>query len=464
VSDATLSTTKLPPSPETSAALFVVLTAHEPWAQSSRHALAGIMQVEVLRGERAVERGRELVLVLPDRRLSSKHARLRLVGGRWHVEDLDSKNGVFRNGVAVAGRAALEDGDVLEMGRSFFVFRARQTPAPGEPLDRMADALPAVAPGLVSLMPGLAARFAELARAAASDLPIMLYGETGTGKEVAARAVHTLSQRRGPLTPINCGALPRSLLEAELFGFKKGSFSGALEDKAGLIAASHRGTLFLDEVAELPLDGQAALLRVLQEREVLAIGTSRAQPVDLRVVSATHRNLEAAVAAGQFRADLHARLGGFKLVLPPLRERREDLGMIVQALLDRLAPGAQHVLSHAAARMLFARTWPNNVRELERALHVATVMAHDTTLELADEPEAAPPPPPRLRRRDHERRAELERLLREHHGNVTAVARALGKAREQVHRWIKRAGLDPEQFRGASSSTAATRPTTTKST
>jgi transcriptional regulator with GAF, ATPase, and Fis domain len=454
VSDATLSTTKLPPPPESSAVLFAVLTAREPWATSSRHALTGVTQVEIRRGERSVERSRELVLALPDRRLSSKHARLLLADGTWHLEDLGSKNGSFRNGTAVAGRVLLNDGDVIEVGRSFFVFRSQQPLAPDQPLDLVADASYVVAPGLVSLMPRLAARYSELARAAASDLPVVLCGETGTGKEVVARVVHELSRRRGTLTPVNCGALPRSLFEAELFGFKKGSFSGAIEDRAGLIAASHRGTLFLDEVAELPLDGQAALLRVLQEREVLAIGTTRAQPVDLRLISATHRNLEAAVASGQFRADLHARLGGFKLVLPPLRERREDLGLIVQALLARLAPGTQRVLSHAAARALFSRPWPGNVRELERALQLATVMSGDATLELADEPEVPPPPPvppprpPRLRTRDHGRRAELERLLREHHGNVAAVARALGKAREQVHRWIKRAGLDSDQFRG----------------
>lgn len=449
--EATLTTNEMAVPPRGDAALFVVLTAHEPWVSSSRHLLTGVTQVDVRRGARAIDRGRDLVLALPDRRLSSLHGRLRFEDGRWQVEDLGSKNGVFCNGTAVVERTPLEDGDVLEMGRSFFVFRTGQMLAPDEPLDQSADALPAVAPGLVSLVPPLAARFADLARAAASQLPIVLCGETGTGKELAARAVHALSRRRGPLTSINCGALPRSLLESELFGFKKASFTGAMQDKVGLIAASHRGTLFLDEVAELPLDGQTALLRVLQEREVLAIGTTRAQPVDLRVVSATHRSLEAAVASGQFRADLYARLGGLKVVLPPLRERREDLAMIVQAVLERLGPGQQYVLSHAAARALFARTRPGNVRELERALHVATVMARDTALELIDEPyeaAAVPPGSPRLRHRDRERRAELERLLREHRGNVASVARALGKAREQVHRWIKRAGLDPDHFRG----------------
>ena len=451
--ESTLTTNVAPAQPARAAALFVVLTAHQPWAPSSRHILTGVARVDVRRGARGVDRGQDLVLALPDRRLSSLHGRLRLERGRWHVEDLGSKNGVLRNGVAIAGSAQLDDGDVIEMGRSFFVFRAPRAVAEDEPLDLTADALPAAPPGLASLGLALAARFGELARAAGSVLPIVLCGETGTGKELAARAVHALSGRPGPLTAVNCGALPRSLLESELFGFKKGSFSGALQDRPGLIAASHHGTLFLDEVAELPLDGQAALLRVLQECEVLSIGATRAQPVDLRVVSATHRSLEVEVANGRFRADLYGRLRGLQLVLPALRDRREDLGMIVQALLARIAPGGGRTLSHAAARELFTRPWPGNVRELVRALELATVMACDDVLELPGEPgdRAAAPAPGSSDRRwadERERRAELELLLREHRGNVTRVARALGKAREQVHRWIKRAGLDSTNFRG----------------
>jgi DNA-binding NtrC family response regulator len=249
------------------------------------------------------------------------------------------------------------------------------------------------------------------------------------------------------------------LLESELFGFTKGSFSGALHTRVGLIAASHSGTLFLDEIAELPLDAQAALLRVLQEREVMPIGATRAQPVDLRVISASHRNLEAEVASGRFRADLFGRLRGFQLVLPALRDRREDLGMIVRALLARVAPGREYTLSHAAARRLFAWPWPGNVRELERTLQLATVLARGDVLEVPEDDARVEPGSanalaaalapalvgPVIDR--SERHAELERLLREHRGNVTRVARAMGKAREQVHRWIKRAGLDLNRFR-----------------
>lgn len=449
MTDSTLTTHVASARPPGAAALFVVLTAQQPWQPSSRHLLTGMTQVEVRRGARAVDRSRNLVLALPDQRLSSFHARLRLQDERWYVEDMGSKNGVLRNGTAIAMRAPLDDGDVIEMGRSFFAFRTAPTVAPDEPIDLMADA--AAAPGgLASLGLTLGRRFADLARAAMSQIPVVLYGETGTGKELAARAVHTQSGRPGSMTAVNCGALPRSLLESELFGFKKGSFSGALQDRLGLIAASHKGTLFLDEVAELPLDGQAALLRVLQEREVMPIGARHAQPLDLRVVSATHRNLEVAVASGAFRADLYGRLRGFELTLPALRDRREDLGMIVQALLAQVAPGAGRMLSHAAARALFARRWAGNVRELEHALQLAAVMAPEAVLEFPSEPGAEGPLPvpgalPWAANSD--RRAQLGRLLREHRGNVTRVARTLGKAREQVHRWITREGLDPADFR-----------------
>jgi sigma-54 dependent transcriptional regulator, acetoin dehydrogenase operon transcriptional activator AcoR len=447
------------------AMLFAVLRAAEPLAPSSRHVLHGIDEVEIRRGEApAVERGERLVLHHADPWLSSVHGRLRCQRGVWSLEDAGSKNGVFRNGVRV-DRAALADGDVLEMGHSFFVFRAAQ--AHVQALDVSAQQLAPQAHGMSSLSSTLAARFSEVTRAAGASLPVVIQGESGTGKELIARAVHALSGRRGQLVAVNCGALPRTLIESELFGFKKGSFSGAQQDKPGLVAASDGGTLFLDEIAELPLESQAVLLRVLQEREVLPIGATQPQRIDLRVVCATHRDLDAEVAGGRFRADLHARLSGFTLRLPALRERREDMGLLVSALLERLAPGRALVFSHAAARALFTRSWPGNVRELERALELSTVMASGTTLELAEAPPAQRPigmaggtaggtagessapveAEAQLPAADRERRARLEGLLREHRGNVTHVARAMGAAREQVYRWIKRLGLDAKAFR-----------------
>jgi sigma-54 dependent transcriptional regulator, acetoin dehydrogenase operon transcriptional activator AcoR len=263
-----------------------------------------------------------------------------------------------------------------------------------------------------------------------------------------ARAVHALSGRRGAYLAVNCGALPDTLVESELFGHKKGAFSGAVEDRPGLVRAADHGTLFLDEVGDLPLPSQAALLRVLQEEEVLPVGATRALPVDLRVVVATHRDLPALVKDGRFRADLYARLAGWELELPVLADRKEDLGIIIAALLARLAPGRPDIaFSQSAARALVQHEWPLNVRELEQALAAALALARDQVIDLPQLPEALRSPvqpranPAPLTEEDARRREQLAALLAEHQGNISAVARAMGKARMQIQRWIKRYNL-----------------------
>ncbi len=362
---------------------------------------------------------------------------------------------------------------MLECGHSFFVVRFEQPEAPEPDLD--ASDLGAAGPGLASLSPALSAAFARLARVAPSRLPVVVRGETGVGKERLARAVHALSGRAGPLVAINCGALTSTLYQAELFGYRRGAFSGAQQDREGLVAASHLGTLFLDEIAELPLEGQTALLRVLQEGEVLPVGATRPVPVDLRIVAATHQNLEALVARGRFRADLRARLGGVTLRLPPLRERREDLGLLVAALLERHAPGRRGLrLTRGAARALFARRWRGNVRELERSLEHGLALAEGDAIELPPpeeltfqggeaaappsapvaisallEPPARPTPRPKARSSDAEiaRVGRLNALLAEHGGNVTKIAEAMGVQRQQIYKWRDQYGLDFDKFR-----------------
>jgi DNA-binding NtrC family response regulator len=280
----------------------------------------------------------------------------------------------------------------------------------------------------------------------------MIRGETGTGKEILARAVHGLSRRPGEFVAINCGGLTDTLIESELFGHKKGAFSGATDDTLGLVRAAHGGTLLLDEIGDLPPASQSAFLRVLQEREVIAVGSTRPVPVDLRVVSATHRDLEDLVARGRFRADLLARVSGFRLDLPPLRERREDLGLLVAHLLERItgeedAGGA--TFTEAAARALFRHDWPHNVRELEKVLAAAVVLAAGQPIDVAHlgpavaEAPAAPAPG----EEDEQLRARLVELLTQHEGNISAVARAMGKARMQIHRWMRRFGIGPDEFR-----------------
>jgi DNA-binding NtrC family response regulator len=292
---------------------------------------------------------------------------------------------------------------------------------------------------------------------ARSGANVLLLGETGTGKEVLARAVHAVARPDGPFVAVNCGAIPLGLVEAHLFGHVKGAFSGAVRDEVGFVRAAQGGTLFLDEIVDLPRSSQAALLRVLQEREVVPVGSTRPVPVDIRVIAATHADVEELVRRGELRADLLARISGFIFHVPPLRERREDIGVIASQLLARLAPERTGVsFEPEAGAALFAHGWRHNVRELEHALTVALALADDE-IELEHLPPAIAgatssyPPPPESERPAEEAaalREELTRLLAKHRGNVSAVARDMGRARPLVHRWLKRYRIDASTFRG----------------
>jgi transcriptional regulator of acetoin/glycerol metabolism len=379
---------------------------------------------------------------------STVHAQLYadVASASWILEDGGSKNGTVVNGMPVE-RALLHDGDLIEVGNTFFVFRSLRHSGPGS--DHLAGT-PCSSPVLPhTLHPPWATDIATLLRVARSLVPVLLIGETGTGKEILARAVHGASARRGPFVAVNCGAIAQTLVESELFGCAKGAYSGATEDRPGLVRAADGGTLFLDEMAALPESAQVALLRVLQEREVLPVGATRTVPVDLRIVVATHEDLALRVEDGRFRADLYARLHGHRLEVPPLRERKEDLGLLIGELLVRLAGerAAQVTLSRAATRTLFMHDFPFNVRELEQALQAALAVAEGDEIGVSQLPEAlraaAPgtrdsskPPatsaPPasaaRLSERSEALLAERERIvaaLEACAGNQTQAARRL---------------------------------------
>jgi len=219
---------------------------------------------------------------------------------------------------------------------------------------------------------------------------VLIQGESGTGKEVVARYIHTLSDRSdGPFLSINCGALPETLLESELFGHVKGSFTGAVRDKQGLFAAARGGTFFLDEVGEMPPSLQVKLLRVLQEREVIPVGATEAIPVDVRIIAATNRDLEEEVRRGRFRSDLFYRLNVIPLSLPPLRDRQDDLLLLIEAILARLGEehgGEAKALSQEALDAVLVYDWPGNVRELENALEHAVVLSRGKLIEVGDLP------------------------------------------------------------------------------
>jgi two-component system response regulator HydG len=216
-------------------------------------------------------------------------------------------------------------------------------------------------------------------RAAPTDLTILVQGESGTGKEVLARAIHRLSVRKdGPFVPVNCAAIPEGLLESELFGHERGAFTGAVRARPGRFELAKEGTLFLDEIGDMPLSMQAKILRVLQEREFERVGGTRTMTADVRVIAATHRDLDAAVAQGTFRQDLFYRLQGVGIVLPPLRERVDDLPLLATHMLERAAQRLTRqpaVLSPEALRCLWTYSWPGNVRELQHVLEGAMVLS-----------------------------------------------------------------------------------------
>jgi transcriptional regulator with PAS, ATPase and Fis domain len=293
----------------------------------------------------------------------------------------------------------------------------------------------------------------------------MLLGPSGTGKEVVASELHRLSGRSGPFCAVNCAAIPANLLESELFGYKRGAFSGAERDKPGLIRSAHHGTLLLDEIGDMPLDAQAKLLRVIQAKEVLPLGATQPERVDVRVVSATHRDLRRLQREGRFREDLFARLNEYQLRLPPLHERKEDIYALVRAFLARCQrPDLSVSVPFMVA--LLHHDFPYNVRELEAAIKRAVALSTSPRLEVELLPDAIReavvdygrstgiPADPREASQDDAAgglgtpsEAELRAMLGAHHGNVAAVGRELGKARMQIHRWMKRYGIEVDEYR-----------------
>ncbi|TMQ15156.1 MAG: FHA domain-containing protein [Deltaproteobacteria bacterium] len=453
--------------------LVLVAISDEPQAPSSRHLLDDVDEVRFGRAERSVQRltveGRRILeLRIPDRRMSSSHGRLVRGSSGWLLDDPESKNGAVVDG-AVTRRLVIGDGAVIELGHTFFVFRnvAVERNAPGDIDDA---ALPGGVPALQTYDGALAEQFATLGRVAPTEVSVLLQGETVTGKELVARALHELSGRSGAFVAVNCGALPPNLIEAELFGHRRGAFTGAVGERLGLVRSADSGTLFLDEVGELPPASQAAFLRVLQEREVVPVGVDHPVKVDVRLCAATLRDLEALVAAGQFRRDLYARLFGLTIALPPLRQRRVDLGLLARRLLALIPGGPQVRFAPAALRAMLRHDWLLNIRELEKVLTTAVALATSGVIEAGHLPETLrrgprseptsqqPAPgdgtPPGAapvgavaRSSDDELREQLIGLLTLHHGNVLAVSKALHTRRTQVYRWLHRLGIQVETFR-----------------
>ncbi|HEY5948622.1 MAG TPA: sigma-54 dependent transcriptional regulator [Kofleriaceae bacterium] len=303
----------------------------------------------------------------------------------------------------------------------------------------------------------------RIAMVAATDVTVAIFGESGTGKELVARTIHNSSPRHdAPFVVVNCAAIPETLLEDELFGHVRGAFTDATRDREGLLAAAHTGTLFLDEIGELPLPLQAKLLRVLQSQEFRRIGDDQDRRVDVRIITATNRDLDQLVARGSFRQDLYYRINVFPMHLPPLRERPEDIALLVHHFVHkyrvRLGKNVEAVTPGGLAR-LAAYEFPGNVRELENKIHQAMVIAAGTMIE---EDDIALPAAESVNVRvdvnrpfrdlkqetiDTFERSYLTELLRVHRGNLAQAARAAGMDRKNLWALVERHALDRARFK-----------------
>ncbi|MDC3956038.1 sigma 54-interacting transcriptional regulator [Polyangium jinanense] len=410
-------------------------------------------------------------VTLRDPAVSREHLAVRLGPHGFSLTDFGSTNGTFVGDLRIE-RVAITDDTLVRLGNSVLRLEplaetVEQEISPRARFGRMLGASPA-----------MREMFALLERVAASDLTVLLEGETGTGKELAAEGLHEASGRAGAFVAVNCGAIPRELLESELFGHEKGAFTGAVRERPGAFVAADRGTIFLDEVGELPLDMQAKLLRALERREVKAVGSDRSRSVDVRIVAATNRSLAREVQAGRFRQDLYYRLAVVIVRVPPLRTRIEDLRLLVDHIQDELArrraaSGLQPCarLDETAIAMLSRYDFPGNVRELRNIVERWAVLGafaapgEPAVSPRAEERKAEAPPSPEtpketahasgveanlLKLPYHEakdawverfERAYVEAILAQSGGNVSRAAREAGVDRRHLQRLMARFGI-----------------------
>jgi DNA-binding NtrC family response regulator len=394
-------------------------------------------------------------LVLDDSEVSRLHAVIEPVAAdhRFVLVDQNSRNGVFVNG-GKTQRQELHDGDVLRIGSHLLLFQFVALD-PRNPHYRRTDAIDALV-GDGYRMRAVQQRVIAIA---ARTEPVLVLGETGVGKELVARALHERSGCQGAFIAVNCAAINRELALSELFGHVRGAFTGALADHVGFLGQADRGTLFLDELGDLELTLQAALLRVLQEKTYRRVGDRRDLELTARVVAATNLPLLPAIEQGRFREDLYHRLRAHTVAIPMLRARREDIPALVAHVLrgTGLKPNVN------ALEALLVYDWPGNVRELEQVLREAIPLCRHGVLDLDDLREeltapfaarrsAASVPPSGADLLDISRtqpptEEELRRVMAHCQGNINEVARFFGKDRKEIHRWIVRHGIDRDEYR-----------------
>jgi transcriptional regulator with GAF, ATPase, and Fis domain len=475
--------------PEGYATRPLPVTHWESTMAASLMAIAGPMRGQIVSlTSEALSIGRSSAnqLCITDLALSRQHCRVSCESERAIIRDLDSLNGTFVNALPIRERV-LEHGDQVKIGHSVFVFVLSETSdieltrVPVSPQD---PALPTIrlsqhrlAPGLKEAaqagdkavregattirhaMIGESARMGEvysiIARAARSDTTVLIRGQSGTGKELAARAIHQNSRRAvGPFMSINSAALTETLVESELFGHEKGAFTGAIAQKKGRLEIADRGTVFFDEIGEMAPPLQAKMLRVIQEREFERVGGTRTLRVDVRIITATNKNLEEAVKKGEFREDLYYRLNVIALTMPPLRERIDDIPLLAAYFISKYSGrcGRRVIgLSQEARAHLMNYEWPGNVRELENAIERAIVLGNSDRILPEDLPEPALEAEAaggvttgyHAAIRDAKRRVVME-ALQQTGGRFNDAARSLGVHPNYLHRLVRALNLREE--------------------
>ena len=400
-------------------------------------------------------------LRLDSKTVSSSHAEIHATPHGFRVKDLDSTNGTTVKGVRVYD-ALLEDGAVLGVGDVMLEFKVGKEKV-SQPMSEATEMH-----GAVGTSPAMRAIFSRIDRVAKTDATVLIHGETGTGKEVVAWAIYEASKRKeGPFVVVDCGGIAPTLIESELFGHEKGSFTGAHQRRIGAFERASGGTLFLDELGELGIDLQPKLLRALERREVQRLGGDKPIPIDVRIIAATNRDLRGMVARGEFREDLYYRLAVVTLELPPLRDRKEDVGLLVDHFLKGMALDRASLPEGAMERFM-EHPWPGNARELKNAVERAVVLGETRFLNAGEKPSAAPSSPGAAVTGDaggayridatqpykdqksaviadfEERYVRL--LMKEHTGNVSAASRVAGIDRMSLHKILARYGLDAREL------------------
>lgn len=414
-----------------------------------------------------VGRNAQCQMVIADAKISAVHAEFRATEHGVRVRDLGSRNGTFAGGVRV-GEAFLSAPCKLRIGETEITFE------PARPERITVSAIPAFGP-LVAQSTGMRAIFEKLSKVGPTDLTVLITGETGTGKEVVAQALHLASTRaKKPFIVVDCGSIPQSLAEATLFGHERGAFTGAVDKRLSPFVEAEGGTIFLDELGELPIEVQPKLLRALAERRIKSVGGSSYREVDVRVLAATRRDLKRAVNTGEFRSDLYFRVAQVQVELPALRQRLEDIPVLVRRMLKDLGDEAAFErISNTTLERLMRHDWPGNVRELKNAVAVAfalaaegeelDVAAHLGALTEIHEPHIAggatsigvggpASAGPSFKGRTfqeakHDVLARFEReyfasLYDEAKGNISEIARRAGMERAHVRTYLKRHGIN----------------------